>query len=183
MSTQPLPKKYVYIMTTIQSTVWILTLLLLSSCAKDLCEGISCENGGTCVEGDCQCPEGFQGNFCEFFDLQRYFGTYDISYEGCFTTSENHSVSLENIQGESNKFRILNLGDYECPSGTISLVASVTGNAITIETQEIDCGAIRYTFEGTGTFTAGSTITLEFTVTYDAGGFNQVDNCIATLAQ
>ena len=43
-----------------------LLLLLLSSCGdSDPCEDKSCSNNGTCIEGDCQCEEGYQGENCE----------------------------------------------------------------------------------------------------------------------
>lgn len=158
-------------------------LIVFSACKKDPCDDITCENGGICVEGDCDCPEGFAGNFCESFDLQQYFGTYDITYEDCFTTSENHTVSLEQIVGEGNRFLIHNLGDYDCPSGDLQLEALSSSNTITIPSQEIDCGAIVYTFEGSGTFSNGSSVNLEFTVRYDAGGFERVDQCRAILGK
>jgi len=31
---------------------------------KDLCEGIICKNGGSCVNGDCDCKPGFTGPDC-----------------------------------------------------------------------------------------------------------------------
>lgn len=36
----------------------------LNSC-NDPCEDVTCENGGTCVDGGCDCPEGFTGTNCE----------------------------------------------------------------------------------------------------------------------
>lgn len=48
-----------------------LTLMILSfmlfSCKKDasdLCEGVSCKNGGNCVNGDCNCPVQWTGPDC-----------------------------------------------------------------------------------------------------------------------
>jgi hypothetical protein len=40
--------------------------LLLISCDKDndLCKGISCINGGTCINGDCLCPDQWTGPDC-----------------------------------------------------------------------------------------------------------------------
>jgi hypothetical protein len=41
------------------------SLVLISSCKKDdPCEQISCLNGGTCVNGSCDCPQGFSGPDC-----------------------------------------------------------------------------------------------------------------------
>ncbi|MBK9678062.1 MAG: calcium-binding EGF-like domain-containing protein [Saprospiraceae bacterium] len=40
-----------------------LTLLMTSCSKKDPCEDIICQNGGTCENGDCKCPAGYEGNF------------------------------------------------------------------------------------------------------------------------
>lgn len=47
-------------------TLLILTLTLFSckKDASDLCEGVSCKNGGTCVNGDCNCPVSWTGPDC-----------------------------------------------------------------------------------------------------------------------
>ncbi|MDD3669050.1 MAG: calcium-binding EGF-like domain-containing protein [Alphaproteobacteria bacterium] len=35
--------------------------------AKDVsCEGITCQNGGTCKNGSCNCPAGYYGSRCEY---------------------------------------------------------------------------------------------------------------------
>ena len=31
---------------------------------KKLCQNVLCRNGGTCQEGDCICPDGFNGTTC-----------------------------------------------------------------------------------------------------------------------
>jgi hypothetical protein len=43
----------------------MLTLGILSCAKPDPCEEIVCQNGGTCVDGTCNCPEGFAGTLCE----------------------------------------------------------------------------------------------------------------------
>lgn len=50
--------------TSIFSVLSILTLLLFAACKKDPCDGISCKNGGDCVNGECSCPVGFTGPDC-----------------------------------------------------------------------------------------------------------------------
>lgn len=33
--------------------------------ANDPCAGIICQNGGLCISGNCDCPDGYVGEFCE----------------------------------------------------------------------------------------------------------------------
>ena len=36
-----------------------------TSCNKDRCSNVTCQNGGTCLNGYCTCPVGFEGDHCE----------------------------------------------------------------------------------------------------------------------
>lgn len=43
----------------------ILLVIAISSCKKDdPCDGIVCQNSGVCVNGECDCPQGFSGPDC-----------------------------------------------------------------------------------------------------------------------
>ena len=57
---------------TLLSTI-LFFFLLSTGCQEpepiDPCENITCNNGGTCIEGTCNCPDGFSGPQCEIEDL------------------------------------------------------------------------------------------------------------------
>ncbi len=44
------------------------TILMFNSCKKEApnpCEGVTCYNGGFCINGSCSCPQGYSGPACE----------------------------------------------------------------------------------------------------------------------
>lgn len=45
--------------------VFLMVVLSLSACKTDVCDGVVCENGGTCEDGLCDCPDGYVGAQCE----------------------------------------------------------------------------------------------------------------------
>lgn len=53
-------------------SVFAILVALNSSCATDPCDGVTCENGGTCNSGKCDCPDGFSGSRCEIIDEQNF---------------------------------------------------------------------------------------------------------------
>lgn len=58
-------------MKTLKSTLLVLLVLcalLVTQSCTDACEDVVCLNGGTCVEGSCECPDGTLGTNCENFD-------------------------------------------------------------------------------------------------------------------
>ncbi|MFN0204594.1 MAG: calcium-binding EGF-like domain-containing protein [Bacteroidia bacterium] len=59
------------------------SIFVFSSCNTNSCNKVDCQNGGTCVEGSCQCPEGFSGASCEH---QITCGLQSISYDNTITT-------------------------------------------------------------------------------------------------
>lgn len=161
----------------------LMLVAVLSACQEDPCENVVCLNGGTCVDGlgTCECLPGFEGDSCETFTFQLFLGSFEADYGGCVDTPPEHRVGIEQKDGEE-KLLISNLGDYACPGGELVIEGDVTGNTLVIPQQIVDCGDIQYTFEGTGSVD-GAVVTLSFTVTYDADGFDRIDQCSATLTK
>lgn len=163
----------------------VLFLLLLgcvfAACRPDPCAEVACENGGTCAEGICDCPEGFSGDRCESFDYSQFLGTYRVAYGGCFTTTANHTVAIEQVSSDSREVYLHRLGDYACPSGDLRVTATLVDNTIDIPSQTVDCGAIVYTFSGGGSLIGGGQLSLSFTVQYQVDGFAREDVCTAML--
>ncbi len=61
-------------MKLLKSTLLLLavlcTVLNTQSC-KDECDKVVCQNGGTCNDGTCECPDGYTGTNCESFDASQ----------------------------------------------------------------------------------------------------------------
>lgn len=70
---------------------------------KDSCTIISCENGGICLSGICQCPPGFSGENCEIKDEEQEEDTRSIQVrldEGESPISIfNSGITLDSIYG------------------------------------------------------------------------------------
>ena len=148
--------------------------------SDDPCDSIACLNGGTCIEGECICQGGFEGETCETNTLQGFLGTYSVKYMGCFTTTENHEILVDRVDDRIDQILLFELGDYACPEGELVVTGGIENSSLVIAEQTIDCGPIEYTFDGSGTLT-GDTLTIDFTVTYDADGIMREDNCTAVL--
>ena len=154
----------------------------LAACQEDPCEGVECQNGGTCIEGSCECAQGYSGPNCETANFAQYLGTYDATYGNCFATSPQHQVRVEEGMPGTGEVFLYDLGDYACPDSEFRLVGSFEGTSLTIDSQLVDCGPLVYTVFGSGAYT-GNAMTISFTNIYDADGILREDNCTATLVK
>lgn len=54
----------------------ICAMVVFNSCEKDPCMDLDCKNSGSCVDGLCQCPTGWEGAECDIMAASRFLGTY-----------------------------------------------------------------------------------------------------------
>lgn len=66
--------------------VFILAIAMFSFSSCDKCRKVDCQNGGTCNEGTCECPDGTEGTSCETVWRDAIIGTYQ-----CIRTCEGSS--------------------------------------------------------------------------------------------
>ncbi len=69
-------KQFKLFLLTAFITISAFGALIYSSCRKDKCKGVTCQNGGTCNDGSCVCPSGYSGNFCENSSITYTNDTY-----------------------------------------------------------------------------------------------------------
>ena len=42
------------------------------------CDGILCQNGGSCLKGQCQCPAGYEDSSCSTISATKYLGRWNV---------------------------------------------------------------------------------------------------------
>lgn len=136
----------------------------LASCETDACQDVTCDNGGTCVEGDCVCATGYEGTNCETLVRAAFIGSFNVN-ETCAQSTDSYAVTIS-AGSSDTEVTISNLYDA-------GFVVTGTVNAdggITINNQTFGTG----TLSGSVTRSGGVT-TFNFTIA--VGG--QSDTCSA----
>jgi hypothetical protein len=113
----------------------IAVMCLFSSCKEDKCETVSCQNGGTCVEGTCNCPTGYSGANCEIApdpceNVTCVNGTTTSTTTTCTCNCETGYEGTTCNTEERAKFLTSDVTFSETCSGTaFSYLVSVTAAA------------------------------------------------------
>lgn len=158
---------------------------LIVSCGKDNSDTCkqTCQNGGTCVNGSCSCPAGYEGTSCEIKSLTKFTGSWkvteNLSLNGSDSVLDN-SGYLVNISPANNTTVTDLLVDNIADAGNVvRLNGKVTNNTLSIATDTIQ-GKI-YAVP-TITKTNDSTLNIRFSVTDAATGTLEKDRT-ATLTK
>jgi hypothetical protein len=142
-----------------------------TSCNKDECKDVVCQNGGTCVDGRCQCTAGYEGSNCETASASRLPGSY-VASETCQPpVSGGQTWSSTVTQSSNDKTRIViqNFGN-----SNTSVTAFINSNAITIDPVSISGKNV------TGTGTVNGNI---LTINYELNGGATNYKCTMTMTR
>jgi hypothetical protein len=58
-------RKFILILAIFNICAYMVTVIACGKKSSDPCSGVTCNNGGTCSSGKCNCPSGFAGPTCD----------------------------------------------------------------------------------------------------------------------
>lgn len=144
-------------------TAGIFSTAVFTSCNSDACADVVCSNGGSCVDGTCACPAGYEGAKCETESRTKLIGNYLMS--GTDNTGGTYTnVPATTTTSSASKTKFL----FAVASAGLSLTCTMSAaNAFVIDNQTLS----GTTYSGSGTYN-GSTLTMIL---------NEVDNTGTTV--
>ncbi len=134
-----------------------------TSCNTDECKDVVCANGGTCnsTDGSCSCATGYEGATCATEQRAKFIKSWsatDTEVGGSMLPSYSSIV----VSGTSvTEVRIAGFSDDYF---TNNVVATVSGNTITIANQTPDNDGYKVSGSGTLNSTDGK-LTWSYTIT------------------
>jgi len=136
--------------------LFTLIIICLTSCQDDPCDAIVCQNNATCIDGICDCPPGFEGEFCEEFSRQKILGNFHVTSNCMGDTSVTETWG---IGASGAAFNEVLINNFHKPA--LNVVATITDpNTIEIEEQLIGGSAI----SGSGTIEGEGQLSIQYTV-------------------
>lgn len=115
-----------------------------SSCETEKCKTITCAHGGTCNDGVCACPTGYEGPQCETINRNRFLGIWTVTEDGSISNAAQYPVAIE----EGPKIEDIRIKTFY-NSLTTPVSAFVKGDTMYIPEQQIN----NFTLQGIGTIT------------------------------
>ena len=168
-------KSIKHIVLTAFLTLGVFGVVLYTSCTKDPCKNVVCQNGGTCSGGNCTCVPGYEGTSCETLSQTKFTSKTWTASDKNVSTSAPIPTYVATITAGATVTDVL-IGTFsgKTSSGTSYFVNDVKGTisqdglTITVASQAPDNDG--YTVSGTGTYNnATKQITWSYTLGNPAG--------------
>ncbi len=119
-------------------TIIVFSISAFVSCTKyptkrngtiiEPCKNVVCYNGGTCVDGLCKCPAGFNGTDCQDAWNASYTGTYEAN-DQCDILNK-YLVSVGTGGGDANQISVNGVSKF-CPG--ITLQGTINPDRTTVD--------------------------------------------------
>jgi len=99
----------------------------MSNCS-DPCADVNC-GPGTCDDGTCICPTGYEGISCETESRSLFYGSYNVTMSDC---GPSVTLGIESIQIEERTGDILSVSVLLIEEGqpSITLDGTISGNRL-----------------------------------------------------
>jgi len=139
-------------------TIGAFSATLVTSCNPDECKDIVCANGGSCSDGTCVCPAGYEGTLCETQSRTKFVKTWSATdLQGANTLV--YSCTITSGVGITG---VIISNDFSDDYFINNINATVNGNTISIASYQPDADG--YAVAGTGTFSSNK-INWTYTIT------------------
>lgn len=131
------------------------------------CDDSTC----TYAQEDCGCTDATANNYdadapctnnalCTY-DRDQFIGTYNVT-EACNSGNYNYTLVITASSQNTVSIILTNLSDFS----NLTITATVSGNTLTIPSQNVTVNGNNLNFVGSGTL-SGSVLTLAYTITFD----------------
>ncbi|MBK8967762.1 MAG: hypothetical protein IPM36_14060 [Lewinellaceae bacterium] len=151
------------------SSILCSMIFLALACAKkDACKDVDCGVNGTCLEGVCDCNDGYEGAACAEEWSAKFPGEYlgiDVCPSGTVPLNQNQPAKITRIS--ETEVQIFNLGSFQ--STLTATVKMATATSTTAEVLNFDDTDIQgRKFVGSATL-SGNKLIGSYMVTYTNG--------------
>ncbi len=119
-------------------------LVVVSSCSDDPCDDVICNNGGDCIEGNCDCPTGYEGTTCDVESRTKYLGGWNTVDWDCGFGIDDFTFVFEPGSG------ILEMSFFDPTEPDAKIACHIEGNMIVVDSQVVVVDGELFTLEGTG---------------------------------
>lgn len=146
--------------------------VVYTSCNKDECKDVVCQNGGVCSGGNCTCATGYEGTNCENKMTTKFIKTWAASDKEVSSGTDLPTYSAIVVQGSDvSSIKISHFSGNNSSGSSYfvnDVIATVNGTTVTVASQAPDNDG--YTVSGTGTYNAtDGKLTWSYTLGNPAG--------------